>query len=280
MSLIRYPGSKAKLLDPIMSQMPQEMLGLWSCATGWEYREPFFGAGAVGFRMLEELSPKCPVWLNDKDPWMVALWRAVREQPVALQRAIAVFVPTAEAFYEFKATDGSDLPIVEAGFRKLALHQMSMSGFGAKSGGPLGGRDQRNAAYPVDCRWNPQRLKRDVHLLHKLLTKFPNLKITCGDFGALLESAPQTCFTYLDPPYVQAGKALYKYNMESIDHTRLADALRGAQCQWLVSYDEHPLVRSLYDWAEFLEIDVKYSNAVLRATTRPKNRELLIRRPD
>ena len=44
--------------------------------------------------------------------------------------------------------------IVDIGFKKLAIHQISYSGLGTMSGGPLGGAGQKSQ-YKIDCRWSP-----------------------------------------------------------------------------------------------------------------------------
>lgn len=277
--LIRYPGSKAKLCGPILNLMPDEItLGLWAEACRWEYREPFFGSGAVGFRIMDSLSSKCKVWINDLDYWLVCLWNAVKESPHELVELIKEFKPTAERFFEFKDQDGcKTIDPVLAGFKKLALHQMSVSGFGVKSGTCLGGRNQSNAKYPVDCRWNPITLTDHVLNRHRQLSRFGSgIRITCRDFSELLRDCPDRCFVYLDPPYVEKGGMLYKHSMCDSEHDRLAKHVLKLRCKWMVSYDDHPLVRGLYKGCDIQEIEVKYSNATNAAGSRPKNKEIVI----
>lgn len=277
--LIRYPGSKAKLYRPILNAMPDEIVfGLWSDAQPWEYREPFFGSGAIGFRIMDGLSARCRVWLNDRDYWLVCLWNAVKDSHHELIEMVRKFKPTAEKFFEFKEQDGdtSTDPLL-AGFKKLAIHQMSVSGFGVMSGTCLGGRNQENSQYPVGCRWNPIRLAEHINNRHKQMNRFgPLLKITCKDFSALLNNAPKRCFVYLDPPYVEKGEMLYKHGMDETEHQRLRDGVSQLRCPWMLSYDEHPLVRDLYKNCEISELAVTYSNATNAKGSRPKNKEILI----
>jgi DNA adenine methylase len=279
MPLIRYPGSKEKLYAQIANHFPDAMrYPLWSNAAKWEYREPFFGCGAIGFRLLKHVHAKSKIWLNDKDYWLVCLWNAVLDSPSELISQINDFEPSAESFYQFKEQDGTkDIDPCLAGFRKLALHQMSYSGFGYKSGGPLGGQDQSNAKYPVGCRWNPVSLKTQVSDLHELLNRFERLQITCRDFSEVLKGCPKECFVYIDPPYVEKGNALYKHGMTEKDHQRLAKAVSSLRCHWALSYDDHPLVRDLYAKFNLIEVDVVYTNAKAEANRRrPKNKELVI----
>lgn len=278
MALIRYPGSKEKLADQIFSYFPDQVrFHLWASSAKWEYREPFFGSGAIGFRVLDRLSPESPIWINDIDKGIVSLWQSVHKQPQKLLDRIARFKPSAEAFYEFKSNDGSDMTLtLETGFRKLALHQMSVSGFGAMSGGPLGGRNQENAKYPVDCRWNPERLRRHVVKCHKAMRRFPNFRISHGDFSELIDNAPDKCCVYLDPPYVEKGKQLYKYNLEHDGHLRLRECLAQCGAWWVLSYDDHHSVRELYGDCDIKPLEVTYTNAVCKTVKRPKNGEIVI----
>jgi DNA adenine methylase len=274
--LIRYPGSKAKIVGRIIERFPDEMRRpLFALAANWEYREPFFGAGAVGLGVLRVLPGRCPVWLNDKDPWMAALWSTVRAEPTRLSRMILDFVPSEEAFYRFREQDGADIDPVEAGFRKLALHQISWSGLGAMAGGPLGGKNQGNTKHPVGCRWNPAALCKKVSRAHVVLRKFKAFRFTCGDFAPLLAEVPAECFIYLDPPYVEAGAALYKHSMNDSDHERLARLVRSLPCPWVLSYDDHPLVRRLYQGERFDDVHLTYTNARADGARR-KNREVMV----
>lgn len=278
MPLIRYPGSKAKLVEPIAKSFPYEMLlPMFHDSADWEYREPFFGSGAIGFNLLPHLSRQCSLWLNDADADLVCMWQSVYRRPMDLIGHITAFRPSAAAFYDFKARDNDGTgSVAERGFRKLALHRMSMSGFGYMSGGPIGGREQTNEKYNVQCRWNPERMKRDIAELHRLLNKFANVRITCGDFSDLLSDACCNTFVYLDPPYYAKGPELYRFSFSARDHDRLAGCLRSTNAKWALSYDDHPEIRRLYSWATFTELEVRYSNAVTKKATRPKNREVLI----
>ena len=108
------------------------------------------------------------------------------------------------------------------------------------------------------------------------MKRFAELRITCGDFRDAIETAHENCFLYLDPPYFEKGNQLYKFSMSREDHEDLATRLRATPARWVLSYDDHPVIRQLYDWATIHEISVTYSNAVCRTEKRPKNREIVI----
>ena len=275
-SLIRYPGSKAKMVRQILERFPAELkFPLWSESDVWDYREPFFGAGSMGIEVMQRIASSCRIWVNDIDPGMVALWQTVKDEPKVLIRRCGEFVPTTNDFYKFKGEDGDFHPASEMGFRKLALHRISYSGLGAMAGGPIGGREQ-SSNYNVDCRWNPQQIKQNVDRIHKVMRRFPVMRITCGDFAPMIDSASNKTFIYLDPPYYEKGEQLYKFNMDDAAHIRLRNCLMATSATWMLSYDDHPRIRDLYAGCQIEPIFTTYTSAVQRGGERPKNQEILI----
>jgi DNA adenine methylase len=277
MALLRYPGSKERILDRIVRHFPPELYGgLWAKGGRLEYREPFFGGGSVGFHVLERMDAEGTAWINDADLGVSTLWMMIKGAPDALISRVASFVPSVESFREFKSLDGdANEPTLDMAFRKLALHRMSYSGLGVMAGGPIGGAGQKSA-YGVGCRWNAKSIIREIRRLHRLLNSFYRVSITDHDHSALVDDAPEDCFIYLDPPYVAAGPSLYKHSFSDADHQRLAGSLRRCKARWVLSYDDHPMVRDLYgSWCHVREIDVTYTTA--KATKRrPANSEIVI----
>ena len=273
MPLLRYPGGKAKLQTVIVHSLLEACQGARR-----QYREPFFGGGAVGLALLGH--PQVAVfWLKDKDPGIAALWTAVVRYPDRLVDRIAAFEPTVDAFDAFKAEllTVTALPpvsnaLADLGFKKLALHQMSYSGLGVMSGGPLGGRAQSSQSN-IDSRWSPDRLVRQVWEFHRRFAAAGVHESACTnlDFCVLIEDESRPAVLYLDPPYVEQGNSLYRHGVTQADHIRLAEALRKTPHPWVLSYDDCPLVRDLYSWANLAAVGVGYSVASARRTA-----ELLI----
>jgi len=280
MMFIRYPGSKAKLGPNIIRHVPVQHFvenGMFAKPLDC-YCEPFFGSGAIAWDLLPAIcTTRTRVVVNDKDPGIAALWRAVHDEPKELVRKIRDFTPSAEKFFEFKEQDG-DLGIdpVRLGFQKLALHQMSFSGLGYKAGGPLGGRSQ-DGQYKPDCRWNPVRIAAKVLDCHRLMKSVRLFEIHCEDFAATLGRLPASAFAYLDPPYYKKGDELYRHSMADEDHARLAAVLQGAAYRWILSYDDHERIRQLYSWAHISSFEMTATIDTKSGVKRRKNREIVIR---
>jgi DNA adenine methylase len=278
-SAMRYPGSKEKIADKVNAFFPPSVEGSYLGSPPTCYCEPFIGCGAMLVRIAPRLPTSARVIVADKDPGVVALWRAVRECPRDLVNRLLNFVPSVENFEKLKAEDGKPTgDIGEDAFRKFALHQISFSGLGAKAGGPIGGKSQEKAKYRVDCRFKPERHANVLMEQHRLLKRFKNFEVVHGDFAEALGKVPADGFAYLDPPYYLKGAELYVHNMSPEDHERLAGILRAAPYEWALSYDDHPAVRDLYGaWADVNTFEMVATIDTKRgAGKRRKNSELVI----
>lgn len=265
MSIIRYPGGKTKLAAKLVGTIRNHLDAAGVIA---EYREPFFGGGGVGLRVLCDCPEFARAWLNDADPAMACLWRSIAREPASMRLILGCLEPSVAYFRLYKKLlRGIDRPEDLAPYdptsvacMKVACHQLSYSGLGTMAGGPIGGESQASK-YDVGCRYNPEGLGRGVAAANKLMAGVelrPEV-CTCLDFEEILR-APGDAFVYLDPPYFKAGPGLYQVAFAHDDHVRLAHALRDETRPWLLSYDRHPVIEDLYGgWATIEEVPITYS---------------------
>lgn len=248
MTFFRYPGGKSKLKNEIALRALPMMEDVD------EYREPFFGGGSVGLHLLPQAPWVKHVWLNDIDPGIAALWRCVIERPGEFIAAVEAVEPSVTLWHSARdvllENDSSDLRM---GLAKLIVHQMSFSGLGMKSGGPLGGMKQESK-YKIDCRWSPRNIAKKVRA-HSALFVDRKAIVTSEDFEDLLDPS---VFIYLDPPYYVKGNELYQSGFTERDHQRLAAGLKNCD-NWLLSYDACPEVEALYSDAKIETVSVNYT---------------------
>lgn len=248
--ILRYPGGKKKIAHMLVGKYIPTCL---------EFREPFFGSGAVTFALVSAQT-NARLWINDRDTGIAALWTTVIQNPESLVKLVIDFSPTLDAYKEFSSSllQGESLSDAEKGFRKLAIHQMSYSGLGLKAGGPIGGwgqdPDTNPKSYDIGCRWNAGNLVRKIRQSH-LILKGRCREDRCTSLDALevIKAPGEGVVMYLDPPYVGAGQDLYLLGYIEADHKNLADSLKGTPHYWILSYDDHPLVRALYAGFEINE---------------------------
>jgi DNA adenine methylase len=273
--LLRYPGSKGKVHNAIIDKIVNYLDRVGYDVT---FAEPFIGGGSITTWLLERRHQLKNVWINDYDIGMASLWTAVLRDPEFLYRRIDEFEPSVKAFFEYKEALLIAPRVIdyEIGFKKLAIHQISFSGLGTKAGGPLGGQEQESE-YGVDCRWKPLNLKARIKKANALFAKCNVHENSCTyrDFEELIE-APGKVMVYLDPPYYEKGPALYQHHFELRDHARLAKVLQSTDKAWLLSYDDAPYIRKLYDWAEISELKLAYTINTSNETESREKTELLI----
>lgn len=269
MSFFRYPGGKSKLRNQIASKLNEI-----ASNSNLEYREPFFGGGSIGLLMLQDNPDIKEIWINDFDLGISSLWTTLIRRPDLLKSRVEKFKPSIEAFDKYKeeltASPSpkllSDTEIANFGFKKLAIHQISYSGLGTKSGGPLGGREQKSD-YKIDCRWSPSYICKKIDILNKQFSKLFVRDNCCTnlDFSEIIKDAKKDAVIYLDPPYLVKGNDLYQHGFTEKDHLRLAECLRNTNYQWVLSYDDCPEIRKYYNWANIEEIDgVNYSITAIK----------------
>jgi DNA adenine methylase len=265
--MFRYPGGKSKLKNRIVSIIKSYYENNDLCTTT-RYVEPFFGGGAIGRSLFSSVKK---IAINDYDIGVAMFWDSIINSPESLCNLIKDFKPSVDKFHEFKdffidknsrerIIDRKGYSSVEIGFMKMALHQMSFSGLGVMSGGPLGGEKQ-DSKYKIDCRWNSYNMVVKIIKYHNLLNKNFVYKGTCcyDDFYVFLNNIierEKNIFMYLDPPYYTQGKDLYQFYFKEEDHQRLSKFLREVDQPWILSYDYSEEIRDLYSWAFLTEVDV------------------------
>lgn len=226
--LLRYPGGKSRgalsrtIIDFIRARYE-----------GGSFGELFFGGGGITFHLLKAHAIERLV-INDLDPAIAKLWSKVITRPSDLIRAVRDFTPSVEAFVSAKkrllSGHGS-------AFDMLVANRLSHCGRGVLAG-PQGGYRQ-DGQYKIDCRWNARSLMVEIETAHGLLTSVP---VQCSN----KHYSKFNCnFMYLDPPYFEKGDDLYPCAFTVNDHIDLAKFVSSRE-NWVLSYNNHPFVRSLY----------------------------------
>lgn len=264
MSFFRYPGGKNKIINPILDKIEN----ITSKLEKFQYREPFFGAGSVGVNVLKKLNTKIDnVWINDKDIGIACLWYSAIFNKELLKKKIKEYTPHVDDFFNFKndLIQITEYPktieeVLEIGFKKLVIHQISYSGLGTKSGGPLGGKSQISK-YKIDCRWSSDYINKKIDKIYNQSFSKNKINVSCNDFKSLIveKNINENVFIYLDPPYYEKGGELYQHSFGHEQHVALADCLKYTNHKWLLSYDCCDQIKKLYSWANIDIIEVPYT---------------------
>lgn len=265
-SPFRYPGGKAFLYKYLLGRLASLPDGLR------DYAEPFCG-GAGAAVILLKLDAVNEIHLNDADPKVFSAWRAILDEPDRFAAEIMrspVDLPTWYACRDLVETTAE--PSFELGFATFFLNRTSRSGI-VVGAGPIGGYDQRGN-WKIDARFNREALADRVRWLGSMRKR---IRLTQEDALTFLSRSVErleierTLF-FVDPPYVTAGGRLYLNAMDEGKHIALSDMLQGDVLpHWVLTYDDHPLIRDLYQSQVITDLAVTYSLQKKR-----KEREVLI----
>ena len=242
-----YPGGKYYALSLLKR--------FWLSCPHDEYREPFVGGGSVFFA-----KPKSNYnWINDLEPELVNTYQVMADDGlrVKLIERFSGEVATRERWAEIQAYQPENK--LDRAFKYYYMNRMSFNG---RMRSPTWGfHDSGNNHLPPN-RW--------FEKLDPCGRKLEDVRITCLDFEAVVSSPSRGnhVLLYLDPPYYLPSKHThYIVGFEESDHLRLAASLRKTQHSFFLSYEDNPVIRKLYDWAEIYPIEFFY-----RASTTPKKR--------
>jgi DNA adenine methylase len=226
--LLRYPGGKSR--GPLTAKLLEVIKATYQ---GGTFCEPFFGGGGITFHLLKKKAIEKLI-INDLDPAVYALWYIVINAPDVLRQQVREFKPSVKTFLMAKKRA---LRCGATALDMLVVNRLSHGGRGVKAG-PQGGVGQ-TGKYKIGCRWNPEKLCKEIQEAHDLLTSIP---VEC--YNKQYWEVEADCY-YVDPPYYETGEELYQFALSRIDHIRLASWMYEKNA-WVLSYDNHPFIRDLY----------------------------------
>ena len=243
-SPLRYPGGKSKAVKQILNFLPEGLDTLCS---------PFLGGGSVELTCASEFGVK--VYGYDAFKPVADFWQELLENPSALADKIRKYHPLRHAdFHAFQNEykDLKDRLSLAAIF--YILNRASFSGT-TFSGGMSPG--------------HPRFTKEGIERLADF--RVGAFVVGHADFKDSIAQHDND-FLYLDPPYAN-GKNLYGMKGDhhsGFDHDGLASILKKRE-RWLLSYNDCPMIRDLYNDFKIITIKWSYSMSVNK-----KSSEILI----
>ncbi len=242
-SPLRYPGGKNDLVGYVHSFIYENVL------QGSDFIELYAGGASVSLGLLRAQAVKS-ITLVELDPLVAAFWRAVCRESEQLCKKIENTKVTMKLWqtcrnilFEDDLSNFSNLDLAYAG---ILLNRTCYSGI--LHAGPIGGKGQ-HSQYTLDCRFYKNTL---VERIIKIAALKKHITVVQGDAIEFLKkrkpliSGKPNAAIYIDPPYFKMGKRLYRYFYQNDDHSNLATILRSTNTPWLLSYDDHAEIRSLY----------------------------------
>jgi DNA adenine methylase len=230
---IAYIGGKNRLAKQIIALLPEHTT----------YVEPFAGGAQVFFHKV----PSDVEVLNDLDGEVVNFFRICQWHHQELIRFLKYW-PASRKLHEWMtASVPALLTDVQRAARFLYLQKNSFAGLIVKQAFHYGVIQRPN--------YNPKRVPKIIEQAHERLQ---NVQIECLPYHEILKryDRPTTLF-YLDPPYWE--RQLYKFNFTQKDFTDLEQRLHEIRGKFLLSLDDHPEVRKLFQHWRIKHLELNYT---------------------
>ena len=256
-SPLRYPGGKNKLATFIAKIcVDNNVKG--------HYIEPYAGGASVALFLLLEGYVK-RITINDKDRSIYALWYSILHHTEKLCALIEQCEVSIDTWKKQRAIQHKKdkVDLLHLGFSTLFLNRTNRSGI--LTGGIIGGVDQ-NGNYKIDCSFNKADLISRIKLIASNKDK---IKIYNKDAIELIESIrskhqPKGTIIYFDPPYYDKGSSLYMNHYKQQDHLEVSNIIKRIDnIYWIVSYDNVPEIKKLYD--EFYKKEYSFKHTAYEA---------------
>lgn len=244
-SPLRYPGGKSSLYDFL-----KRTIRINGIDDGI-YVEPFAGGAGAALKLLM-LEDVYQIYLNDKDEMVYKFWYSIlnhTDEFIELIHNAKIHMD--EWNYRrqilLNPTLRNSLSDLEIGFTTFYLNRCNRSGI--LKAGVIGGNNQ-DGNWKMDARFNKIDLASKIRKIAYYKDRIKIYNLDAVDFIINIEKKIQdktSLLVYLDPPYVEQGEGLYNTFFKEQDHIKLSKYLqKKSKSHWLVSYDDHPLIHSIY----------------------------------
>lgn len=251
-SPMRYPGGKRKLSNFV------KLLMLRNELVGAEYVEPYAGGASVALALLFE-EYAAHVHINDLNPSVYALWKAVLDEPEEMCRRITEVEVTVDEWHRQRAIQDLDDPDgLDLAFSTFFLNRTSRSG--VIGGGIIGGYDQKGK-WKIDARFNRADLTQRIRKIGRFASRITVSGMDASQLITEHVASLDRPFLYLDPPYYAKGADLYQSFYRHDDHAEIASLVAGLEAPWIVSYDATSEIEGLYGSFRNMRYDLYYSAA-------------------
>lgn len=237
-----WPGGKRLLIKTLLPLIPEHDA----------YVEVFCGSAKLMFAK----APSPWEVINDINGDLINYFRVAKHRAGELAEALETELVASERFLELKLRGGGvALSEIDRALSFLYLTEYSFGGKGIDFAGVNIGHGQP----PVK-----KSLERVRETLQDVSKRLSEVLIENRDWRACIDryDSPET-FLYLDPPYVSFGRLGRYKQPEAEMHAELMDRLARIKGKFLMSHENHELIRSGAKMHGFQvrEVQTKYTLA-------------------
>ena len=248
-SPLRYPGGKTRVAKLFTPFFPGHAA----------YREIFAGGAAIFFH-----KPRAKKnWINDLHPGLYAFYVALRDHFDEFAKLCKQQDGGRRARFNYWAVERRDLMDATGSDRLLEraiqFYYLNRTVWGGRV--VFDPRRKSRLYFSNPDGWN--NLEKKLAHLEQISDRLQGVRITCQGYEKCLARATPDTFIYADPPYYRESTGhitdkLYDKSFGVECHRKLADALEATPAKVMVSYDDCPEVRKLYQGWRIEELQWKY----------------------
>lgn len=232
-SPITMLGGKFRLAKQIVERFPEHHT----------YVEPFLGAGWVFFAK----NPATVEVLNDINGELVTFWRVVQHHLDEFLRYFRYAVVSRELFELIRDQNPRLLTEIQRAVRFFYVQRLA---YGGRPDRPTFGSSVVRAR-----GLNLDTLESHLNEIHRRLRRVTIERLDAQEIIRRYDS-PGTLF-FIDPPYY--GTKGYSFLYTDEDFVSLAETLRSIRGRFLLTLNDVPRVRELFDGFEIEEVTTRYT---------------------
>ena len=233
-----YIGGKrllAKKIIPIIQSIPHK-----------SYAEPFVGMGGVFLRRTEISKAEI---INDFSKDIANFFRILQRHYIPFMEMLKFQLTTRADFERLIETNPETLTDLERAARFLYLQRTS---FGGKVASRTFG-----ITYDRSARFDTTKLTSILENIHSRLS---SVTIECLPYHEFLTKYNQDDFLfYLGPPYYNCENYYGKDMFDKNDFVRLNAILAGLKGVFILSINDDPAIRSIFQQFYIHDVETKYS---------------------
>jgi len=215
------------------------------CMSHSTYVEPFVGMGGVFLRRTWR--PKCEV-ANDLNGEITNLFRILQRHLPQFLDMMRFQVASRREFERLRETAPRTLTDLERAARFLYMQRL---GFGGRLDSVFGVSPEHAPHFSLS------KLEPILDAAHSRLDGVVLENLPWGDIVERWDS-PSTLF-YLDPPYWGGENEYGKDMFGRDDYERIAKALHGIKGDFILSINDVPEIREIFDGFYFEEVSLTYT---------------------
>lgn len=257
-SPFRYPGGKTWFI-------PYVRRWLQTLGKDIVLIEPFAGGGIVSLTAcFEELVRKAVMVEKDED--IASVWKTIfsQDRKWLIEQIMTVEIEPQSIRKILQMQPDS---IKQRAFLTILRNRLNHGGILAHGAGLI--RNGENGK-GLKSRWYPGTLKNRIDDMAVIEEKIEFIE---GDGLEVIETnlEREDVVFFIDPPYTQAGRRLYKYHQ--INHEHLFELIKDAKGDFILTYDAAPEIESMA-----LRQNLGIEKVIMKTTHHLKKTEFVIGR--